>query len=216
MKIIQNLFIALFLATCFCANSQEKSDNYIEFNDRNNIVHGVYLGISGYYGRIEGKDTYTASFKIAYVSNQEFEIGFVGTGFYSDQNIAGDNFTDASLLGFYGGFHIEPILFSKRKVNLSFPILFGGGAVGVVDGKYNPRETYFNDEWDAVFAFEPGINILYNLSRYVQLEFGVKHRFLSNLGLDLTTIESVNGFSFGMGFKIGVFNMGRNRYKKKI
>tara|TARA_R110002073_G_scaffold128999_3_gene275143 strand:- start:105923 stop:106567 length:645 start_codon:yes stop_codon:yes gene_type:complete len=212
MKQFKLLFFILLTGMSLYSHAQ-KSNDYIEFNDRKNTVHGVYLGISAYYGQINNKDTYIGSLKIAYVSNQEFEIGLVGTAFYSEQNINGTDFTNADLVGAYGGFHIEPILFSKHKVNLSFPILFGGGAVGVVEGDITNSNTKV-PEWDAVFAVEPGVSILYNISRYVQIEMGAKYRFLSKLDLDTTSITDANGFSAGVGIKIGVFNMGRNRYKK--
>ena len=59
--------------------------------------------------------------------------------------------------------------------------------------------------------------MLYNISRYIQFEAGVKYRFSSRLNLESDyDISRINGFSAGLGIKVGVFNMGRNRYKKNI
>jgi hypothetical protein len=77
-------------------------------------------------------------------------------------------------------------------------------------------ERYQEDQWDAIFVVEPGVNVLYNISRYVQLEMGVKYRFSSKAELSPDTITRINGFSAGFGVKMGVFNLGRNRYKKNI
>ncbi|MBU3822211.1 hypothetical protein KO566_09080 [Flavobacteriaceae bacterium XHP0103] len=211
----QNLiyfFLAFFCCT-YLVNAQE-SDDYIEFNDRKNTVHGVYLGLGTYYGKIDKADTYAMTFQIAYVANQQFEVGFVGVGFYSDLNRQGLNFNDRDLFGGYGGLHLQPILFSKSKLNLSFPLLIGGGAVGLIDRDF--ENTIEDDDWQPVFVFEPGVSLLFNISRYIQLEAAVKHRFSSRINFKPEYgLSNINGFSAGLGIKVGVFNMGRNRYKQK-
>ncbi|MDO5987753.1 hypothetical protein Q4Q39_10115 [Flavivirga amylovorans] len=210
----------LLLLFCFVNNlNAQESEDYIEFNDRNNTVHGVYLGLSFNYGTIDKAETYSSSFKIAYVANRQFEVGFVGTWLYSDQNKLGLDAQNRDLTGGYAGLHLEPILFSKSKVNLSFPVLIGGGAVIFVEDDFDHDEEVIldDDDWKHVFVVEPGINILYNINRYIQLEAGIKYRLSSKVKLDPEyDLTRINGISGGMGIKIGVFNMGRNRYKKKL
>lgn len=123
------------------------------------------------------------------------------------------------MAGAYLGLHLEPILFSKSKINLSFPLLIGGGGVDLIEERLvrNNSEDIDNERWKPVFVVEPGINILYNLSRYIQLEAGVKYRFSSKVDFKPDfNLTRIDGFSTGIGVKIGVFNMGRNRYKKNI
>ncbi len=219
MKNYKLIFLSIltFYFSNLQAQEQDKSESdYIEFNDRKNTVHGVYIGLNFQYGTIEKSDTYLTSLKIAYVANQQFEVGFVGTGFYSDLNNLGIDFNNRDLVGFYGGLHLEPILFSKHKLNLSFPLLIGGGAVGLVQGNIDDA-VWDDDDWEPVFVVEPGINVLYNISRYIQFEAGVKYRFSSRINLEPEyDFSRINGFSAGLGIKVGVFNMGRNRYKKNI
>lgn len=215
MKQIKITSLLILLAISSLLNAQN-SDDYIEFNDRKNTVHGVYMGLGFHYGQIKKADTYLSSFKVAYVANQQFEIGFIGVGFYSDLNKQGLSSNDRDLVGAYGGLHLEPILFSKSKVNISFPVLIGGGAIGVLEGDIDDDSTIHDDDWDPVFVIEPGANILYNINRYVQLEAGVKYRFSSRVNFELEdSLSRINGLSVGIGVKIGVFNMGRNRYKKR-
>ena len=110
--------------------------------------------------------------------------------------------------------HLEPILFGKSKVNLSFPILIGGGAVVLLDDDIDDV-VIDDDDWEPVFVVEPGINILYNINRYIQLEAGVKYRISSKVDFKPEyDLSNINGYSVGMGIKVGVFNMGKNRYKK--
>ncbi len=212
--------LLLFLILGIQTYSQEDEESYITFNDRRNVVHGVYVGIGMGYGEIEGQDTYIGTFKVAYVANQQFEVGFLARGLYSRQNIfnprSGDN---DDLFAGYAGFHLEPILFGKSLVSLSFPVFIGGGAVGYVDRDIVENDEDFDfedDDLDAVFVLEPGVSALFNISRYVQLEAGVRYRFSSKIELTDSPIDRINGFSGGIGIKLGIFNMGRNRYKKQL
>ena len=221
MKPLQiSLLLFLFLSA-MCSYGQEETDEYLEFNDRNNVVHGVYVGIHMGLGEVENERAYLGGLKIAYVANQQFEVGFAANFLYSEQDIFNNTLSRyEDLIGVYGGLHLEPILFSKKRINLSFPLLLGVGAVGYVDVKYrhddNFEEELTEDDFDEVFVAEPGINALFNISRYLQLEAGVKYRFSSKIELPPTRISRINGFSAGIGIKVGIFNMGRNRYKKNV
>ncbi len=221
MKLKLSTIIAL-LALSGKLYCQEDTDGYLEFNDRKNVVHGVYLGLTTHYGKIKGEDSFFTGLKVAYVANQQFEVGFVGTFFYSDQNRVGDSqFPVEDLIGAYGGLHLEPILFSKHIVNVSFPLLIGAGGAGYINDDYRKDdfdEKRFEENAKAFFIIEPGINILFNVSRYLQIEAGMKYRISSNIGFVSETydLSRINGFSAGIGIKVGVFNMGRNRYKKTM
>ncbi|MFC4096832.1 hypothetical protein [Euzebyella saccharophila] len=219
MKFFKYSLLLLLLVGNQQLFSQDQEDNYIEFNDRNNIVHGIYLGFNLGVGEIEDEPTYAAGLKLAYVANQQFEVGFAANTIYSRQDLifTGNN-RRQDLFAVYGGLHLEPIFFSKSIVSLSFPVLIGGGAVGYIENDYD--EDYdpeiSEEDIDAVFVIEPGVSALFNLSRYVQLEAGVTYRFSSIIELEPSPIDRINGFTANIGIKMGIFNMGRNRYKKKI
>ncbi|MEO1012722.1 MAG: hypothetical protein AAFX53_15575 [Bacteroidota bacterium] len=217
MKFQRTLFVMISLVLLGSANAQE-SDDYLEFNDRKNVVHGVYLGITTHLGEIDGEPTYQGGVKVAYVANQQFEVGFAGNFLYSEQDIFNSTSgRDEDLIGGYGGLHLEPIFFSKRMVNLSFPLLIGAGAVGYVDERFRDDEYELReDDVDPVFVLEPGVSALFNISRYLQIEAGFKYRFSSEIDLENSPVSRINGFSGGLGIKIGIFNMGRHRYKKNI
>ena len=214
--------ILFLLLTAFTLGGYAQVDegNYITFNDRRNVVHGVYLGLSMGYGEIEGEDTYVAGFKVAYVANQQFEVGFLTKGLYSRQNIFNPRTQDNDdLFAGYAGFHFEPIFFGKSRVSLSFPLFIGGGAVGYVDRDLVENDEDFDvddDDLDAIFVLEPGVNVLFNISRYAQIEAGIKYRFSSKIELVDSPIDRINGFTSEIGIKLGIFNMGRNRYKKQL
>ncbi|MFH6603785.1 hypothetical protein ACEZ3G_09885 [Maribacter algicola] len=225
MKQLQTLFFFTFLGIILSGHAQnegqDRSDDYLEFNDRKNVVHGVYLGLDMRYGQIDDKDAYLGGLKLAYVANQQFEVGFEGNFIYSDQEYFNTALGDIEdLIGAYGGLHLEPILFSKSLVNLSFPLLIGGGGVGYIDRDIIENDDIdqdlTEDDFDPFFLAEPGVSALFNISRYLQVEAGVKYRFTSKVTLRPNGINNLNGWSAGVGIKVGVFNMGRNRYKKNI
>jgi len=180
----------------------------------------LYIGLSTRYGEINDADTFSGGLKVAYVANQQFEIGFEGNFIYSNQDAFNTALsTSVDLIGFYGGIHLEPIFFSKSRVNLSIPILIGAGGMGQVDSALidsNEEPTLTDDDFDGVFVAEPGISALFNINRFLQLEAGVKYRFSSRINLAKSPVERINGFSAGLGVKVGIFNMGRNRYKKQL
>ncbi len=210
----------LFLLMGTMGFSQNDDDQYITFNDRKNVVHGVYLGLSTYFGEIEGENTYIGALKVAYVANRQFEVGFMANVLYSPQDIFNPRTNNNDdIVAVYGGLHLEPILFGKKRVSLSFPLLIGGGVAGYVDHDAVVRDEDVDlndDDLDAVFVLEPGMNVLFNISRYVQLEAGFRYRMSSRIELAQSPVDRLNGFSGGIGVKLGVFNMGRNRYKKQL
>ncbi|MEM9143968.1 MAG: hypothetical protein AAGA86_13345 [Bacteroidota bacterium] len=216
----QNILILFFVILCQWTNAQETDSEYITFNDRRNMVHGVYLGLSLGIGEIEGEETYIGGFKVAYVANQQFEVGFLAKALYSRQDIFNpQSGANDDLFAAYAGFHLEPILFGKSRVSLSFPVFIGGGAAGYVERDLIDSDEDIDldeDDVDAVFVLEPGVSALFNISRYVQIETGVKYRFSSKIELTDSPIDRINGFSGEIGIKLGIFNMGRNRYKKQL
>lgn len=214
MKTKITLLFLLLIYSMGLSQTTETED-YVEFDDRKNVVHGVYLGFSGQYGRVDSRGTAFGTFKLAYVANQQLEIGFAATGFFNDRpNNRPDLFNGdkIALVGGYAGFHVEPILFGKRFISVSFPLLVGGGLATYtgVDMLEND-EDLDEDDFDDFFIVEPGVNILYNLTRYTQFETGVRYRFTSNYNLSPFGKDNLNGFSVVFGIKLGIFNMGRKK-----
>jgi len=211
---MQKFKYLLIIITIISFNAKaQDSNNYIEFNDSKNVVNGVYLGLIFNYGEIDGKSTYTAGAKIAYVANRKFEIGVLGVGLYSNQKGDGP-LDDKYIYGGYGGLHLEPIFFGNSTFSLSIPILIGGGAVSystqdIYD--YGCYDCYYNENWEPFFVFEPGLYLQYNINPYLQVELGAKYRMSSDIAFNPSSITNINGFSGGIGVKIGVFNLGKKK-----
>ena len=215
---------ALYLIICIVfislnTNAQEtktavdstSTSNYIEFNDNTHTVNGVYLGLTFYYGEIDGKSSFMNGLKIAYVANQKFEVGISGVGFFSNQNNNGP-LENNGVFGGYGGIYLVPIFFGGSTFSLTMPITIGAGAVvHSFDDWHNIDHDYeiTAEDWDPFFVFEPGLSLEYNISNNLKFEMGVKYRVTSEVNLYPGSIQNVNGFSGGIGLKIGVFNLGK-------
>ncbi|MGS0528249.1 hypothetical protein ACU8V7_26615 [Zobellia nedashkovskayae] len=87
MKQLRISLLALVLGATFSSFGQDETNEYLEFNNRKNVVHGVYLGLDLGVGEIDGEPSYTGGIKVAYVANQQFEVGFAGTFLYSQQDL---------------------------------------------------------------------------------------------------------------------------------
>jgi hypothetical protein len=212
--------LLIFIAFNTSGAQKKKSKEYVEFDDRKNVVHGIYLGFNVHYAELQTrgtKEAVLANLKFAYVANQKIEVGFGVTGFFNERtNDRPDLFNGdkIALIGGYAGLHLEPILFGKRFISVSFPVLIGGGAIGYFGNSFTDEYDDIRDEdFDDFFIIEPGINILYNFSRFTQLETGIKYRITSKYDLLPYDQGRLNGLSIGAGLKIGIFNLGR---KKKI
>lgn len=193
--------------------AQENKDNTLIFDDRKNIVHGVYLGIGGEIGEVDNETAYIGNVKLAYVANRQLEVGFAGKFAYWEQNLnANGQRIEEDMYAAYGGLHIEPIFFSKSLISLSLPVLLGGGAVGYLDNGSDPFSL--EDRHDAIFVVEPGANLLFNVSRFLQIEAGVSYRFSSKVDLGPQGPDNINGPSAGIGVKLGIFDLGRNKNKR--
>ncbi len=207
---IITLLLILFNNNTALAQDQEDKD-YIEFNDRKNILHGVYLGLDIGYGQIDGgnKMVITGA-KIAYVANRIMELGFAVRTFYSPLKQTDRIFNkDFEIFGVYGGLHVENVLFNEKKIKLSIPMLMG---LGYIEGSGD----FSDNTTDMMLIFEPGVNVLLNINKHVQLESGIRYRYATPIDPLPNVIKDISGISIGFGVKVGVFNLGKNRYKKEL
>lgn len=216
-SIIFLLFISMGL---YGQNSQE---GYIEFSEKKvdqaetftsgTGTHGVYLGLQPKFGKIGKENALFFNGRLGYVANNKLEIGITGSGFYSDHNLSNLN-KNKVLTGAYGGIHFEPIFFGKQKVHLSLPVMIGGGVIGFLDRDgldVGPKD----EEWDPLFLIEPGVNVVFKISNIIQLETGISYRVSSEISLgDQLELDDLNGWSMGIGLKMGVFNLGSRQMEK--
>jgi len=171
---------------------------------------GFYFGFHSEYSQVAGYDAFGAGGTFAMIANHGMAIGFSGKGFFTEpfEKIPGSS-TSFSYTGGYGGFLIEPILFPKFPVHVSFPILLGAGGIAKstlinYDYPYDYTEVFVEDA-EAFLIAEPGMEIEFNVTRWMRIGLGASYRFTSSLEPSSFESNPLNGFTGGFSMKFGKF-----------
>ena len=170
--------------------------------------NGGYGAFSIGYTEIDNKDAIMMGARGAWIINHSFAIGLGGYGFVNDinyNNPFNDN-QDYNLAGGYGGLILEPILAPRMPVHLSFPVLFGMGGIAYIE-HHNNWDYWWsgNDQSDIFWVFEPSAELEFNLTKYFRMAATVSYRLTSNITMQNTDPEILNGVTAGLVFKFGKF-----------
>jgi hypothetical protein len=236
MKIFQLLLLSMaaFVLSSQFLFGQEDAENTISSNEVKTLfsnkngetTHGGYLGVVISYSTIEDRPALQIGGRIAWVINHQFAMGLAGNGFFNDLENGNCNYTaDYYLAGGYGGLFFQPILFAKKPVHVSFPIIIGAGGVGIDQHYYYNNvhygdNYYYNDYYyvsDMFFVFEPGIDVEFNMLSFMRMSIGASYRFTNDInmvyeyndsGVEKTIIvdpKSLNNFTFRIAMLFGWF-----------
>ena len=176
---------------------------------RNKVNNGGYGGFGAGYTWIDNKDAVTTSGRGAWIIGHGLALGFSGTGFINSFHY--DPFVDANvnLTGGYGGFLIEPILFGRFPIHLSFPIIAGLGGIAYTQSQWaNDPWEYQNsliEDYDSYIILEPGVELELNILKFFRMGIGISYRMTSEISLMNTSPDVLDGISGGVNFKFGKF-----------
>jgi len=229
-KILLSLLVALLVIGTVELRAQEDDQNKETFrtlfsNSNGRTEHGGYAALTIGYTDIDHKPALEVGGRAAWLINHQFALGFVGKGFFNDiEKSTGNPASEYYLAGGYGGLFFQPIIYPKAPVHVSFPIILGVGGIAV-----NSRDNYqyhwdydysYNYAYDSdiFLVFEPGIDVEFNLLRYLRMSLGASYRFTNNVNLvyeykneadaiQKTTVDPgvLNNFSFNMAIMFGWF-----------
>jgi len=105
----------------------------------------------------------------------------------------------------YGGLELEWIVSSHRVVHVSLQSLVGAGGIGF-DSDHN--DCCVDENVDAFFIVEPGVNVMLNVHRVFRIGLGGSYRFVHDVNVpgapDLTN-ESLRGAAGILTLKFGSF-----------
>jgi hypothetical protein len=135
------------------------------------------------------------------IINRSFVLGLAGYGLANDVD-AGPS--DYRYLDFgYGGFFVEYVHRPHKLVHVSVHSLIGGGAL-------RHREDWY-DDWfdgryaDAVFVFEPGLDVIVNITKHIRTGIGGSYRMVRDVELGSLDDKAISGLSGTLIFKFGTF-----------
>ncbi len=203
---MKQLLILIFIGLgVLCASAQENDDNQISTIFSKGRNNGGYGALSFEYTQIDGKDAFLMGARGSWIIDHSFAIGFGGKGFINDVNYDNWRYNDLdyNLAGGYGGLYLEPILAPRLPVHISFPVLFGVGAVAQVEDHHD--WTYDNSRSDAFLVFEPAVELEFNMTRHLRLAGTIGYRFTSKIDMVNTNSDVMEGANIGLILKFGRF-----------
>ena len=173
-----------------------------------NHSNGGYGALSFSYTQIEGKDAFLMGARGAWIMGHSFAVGLGGQGFVNDINHQNwqENDLNEYLAGGYGGIYFEPILGPNLPVHISLPVLFGvGGIARVSDDDWDNHWMNDDSKEDAFLVLEPAIELEFNMTRFMRLAGTFGYRFTSNIEMENTDPDVLEGFNMGVVLKFGKF-----------
>ncbi|MEZ4888971.1 MAG: hypothetical protein R3E32_29865 [Chitinophagales bacterium] len=171
---------------------------------------GGFGALSSKIADVNGQTALLTGGQLAVVLNHSLNIGLAGYGLVTDVN---SNYIDIAGREYfyemgYGGLLVEPVVHSNKLVHLSFPIILGGGWVGVTDERFYERGfDYDHDvvESDVFWVVEPSVNLEVNIWKIARIGFGLGYRYIGDTEFTNTTDADMSGVSGNITFKLGWF-----------
>jgi hypothetical protein len=203
-----NLFPNLALAQSEFESTMEVQESHeIKTLFGHNRRPGFYGGFSSGFSPIDDRPGATFSARGTWLIDRGFGLGFGGTGLinnvdqvmnWPDMHYSANNKT---LTGGYGGIVIEPILFPRMPVHLSFPVLLGAGAVSTFDNLFY---SYYS--LDGLFLVaEPHVELELNMTRFARFAVYGSYRFTTKLQIEGVSENALSNYSVGCILKLGLF-----------
>jgi hypothetical protein len=203
MRTFTNLLIILIYLVITIPNLSAQNDNEIKTISGSDHKNGGYGGFSIGYTRMNYNfNGFIFGGKGAWIINHSFGIGGAFYGYAHFKNYDFEYITGRA--GGYGGLLLEPVFWGKHPVNISVPLIIGGGSY----------TAFTSDNYiiDSYFIFVPGIELQFNVTKHYRMALGFDYRLTSKIESSLLdpeneiiAPEAPGGFSVHLVFKFGKF-----------
>jgi hypothetical protein len=189
---------------------REKHSHEVETLSRRNGHSGGYGALT--FKTSKFKDTFILMMGLrgAWVMNRSLGLGIDINGVLpvaKFNNVDPEGIYKGVLLGGYGGFLLEPVIWSNKIIHVSFPLSFGPGWLGYLSDWEN--DQYYCDgellDEDIFWYAEPGIFAEVNVSNYFRINVGISKRFTQDLDLYNTPTDAFDKINYSLTLKFGGF-----------
>jgi len=206
--IILSVFVILISTISFSKeyDSPKKNDQF-KTKFSNHIGDNRFSGaFSIGYSNIDKEKAFIYGGKVEGLVGHSIGFGVGGMGFVDYSHYDNTLQKQVILKGGYLGLYIEPILFSKFPVHLSFPLLLGAGKI-VTQAWDMPSDQYMIDE--VYFIAEPAAELNLNFTEEdFGIALGASYKFTSlfnTLSFSTSPLspDALENWSFMMTFKFG-------------
>lgn len=213
--LISSVLSLLFYAT-YGQSNDENNSHWKGNSDNIQSILGT-SGHNGFYGAVTFKGTEFDDKSIpmlgmrgAWVVNRTLGIGLDLNGLIPTRvyNVTdGTNEWKARAVGGYGGFLLEPIIFSNNIVHATFPISTGAGWLGYVrdwEEDYDSNEDDYIDG-DVFWYIEPGVSVEMNVTNFFRINLGASRRIVQDFNLQDTKDNAFDTWAYTLSLKFGRF-----------
>jgi len=206
--VILSVWLILFSTISFSKESDSpKKNNKFKNKFSDHQWEYGYLAFSIGYSNIDKQRAFIYGGKTELLVAHSIGFGVGGIGFFDFSHYDNTLQKHVLLKGGYCGLYIEPILFPKLPVHLSFPLLLGAGEI-VTQTWDMPTYEYLNNE---VFLIaEPAVELNLNITRYFSIALGASYKFTSlfNVATSRTSPlspDALKNWNYIMTFKFEWF-----------
>lgn len=210
MKTTSMFLLLTFAFALAYAQEDGKSNEIRTLSGQKSL--GFYFAAAVGYSQMEAKDAMIIGGRTGLIFNHSTAIGLAGYGFFNNLDgyyLTVDGKAWYSLAGGYGGVFIEPIVGAFKPVHVSFPVMFGMGGAGLVrnvgPGNWEDPFDIEMPENDFFFIAEPAMDLEFNVTSFFRIAATLSYRFTSNVQLIGKTPDVLQGWNFGLTFKLGKF-----------
>jgi len=211
MNKIFRLWIMIFLLPALALPmTAQEDENEIQtlFGNKSN---GGYGAFSIGFTQVNQIQTITMGGRGEWIIGHSLGLGFYGSGFMTDF-VKTSTDLNYNLVGGHGGIVVEPIIFPRFPVHVSFPLKAGIGGIAYAENQqagFNGNYDGYIKSTDYFLIAEPGVELEFNLTRWMRLAIGASYTATTDIHFNNTLEPIANnalkGISGGVTIKFGKF-----------
>ncbi len=198
---LRNILIALAMSSVAASAGAQEVQTLLGSDIRNGGFGGPvvkFTEVADEFGVLIGG-------RGGWIINDSFVIGAGGYGLVNEENF--DDFFDDDgnrweLLMGYGGLELEYIVRPHEVAHVSLSVLIGAG--GTMWERYGGPHDW-EDDVDAFFVTEPGLNAIVNVTKHLRIGFGGSYRFVGDVELISLDNSDIGGPAGVLTIKLGGF-----------
>jgi len=156
-----------------------------------------------------GKIDLTIGGKVGWYLNDQLILGTEGYRFANGINLEAISSEQFDCSGGYGGLFLEYKIVSGKKTSISVPLLIGTGEIelnnrGILKS-VNEVEVQNYKTTSNFFVTESGINVTFQVAKYVGIGFGTSYLFVNGLNFSNQSFANrdLAGLTTNISLKIG-------------
>lgn len=211
---MKRIYLLLALLIGLAGISAQEEDRDYRQDEFKTIFGGRSVGGYGGFGvgytLIDNRDAVVFDGRGGVILGHSLALGVGGAGFINEYADNPALNKQVSMVGGYGGVFIEPILFPKFPVHLSFPVLVGMGGAAYTSFVKDESSGYNDEnnveETSSVFlVVEPSAELEFNFTRWFRMAAYISYRYTSDIEMNYTSPDPLSTYSAGVRFKFGKF-----------